>query len=105
MRIVCISVLAATFSAARAQVPVPDTSTSPKPSAPPSRPIAYVNGAIVIPRTPPLTPEQQRVVDQARAVWQARCRPTMVEDSEGVRRAIYAESDCDASEFNTAGED
>ncbi len=40
---------------------------------------------------------------QARAAWQARCRPTFVEDREGIRRAQYAEPDCDLSRYNTAG--
>ena len=38
-----------------------------------------------------------------RAAWQARCRPTVVEDREGLRRTRYAEPDCDLSRFNTAG--
>ena len=51
----------------------------------------------------PLTPEQQKADAEARAAWQARCRPTVVEDHEGLRRTRYAEPDCDLSRFNTAG--
>jgi hypothetical protein len=52
---------------------------------------------------PRRTPEELKADDQARAAWKARCRPIMVEDREGVRRAKYAERDCDLSPFNTAG--
>jgi hypothetical protein len=38
-----------------------------------------------------------------RAAWNERCRPTVVEDRDGVRRVRYAERDCDLSRFNTAG--
>src|SRR4051812_15327388 len=40
---------------------------------------------------------------QAEAEWAARCKPTVEEDSEGLRRTKYAEKDCDLSRFNTAG--
>jgi len=41
--------------------------------------------------------------DAAQAAWTERCRPTVVEDREGLRRVKYAERDCDLSRFNTAG--
>jgi hypothetical protein len=62
-----------------------------------------VNGDSVIRAAPRLTPEQEKADAEARAAWQARCRPTVVEDREGLRRTIYAEPDCDLSRFNTAG--
>ena len=62
-----------------------------------------VNGAGVIRVGPPPTSEQQKADVQARDAWQARCRPTVVEDREGLRRTRYAEPDCDLSRFNTAG--
>jgi len=62
-----------------------------------------VNGDNIIPAAPRLTPEEERAEAEARAAWQARCRPTIVEDREGLRRTRYAEPDCDLSRFNTAG--
>jgi hypothetical protein len=62
-----------------------------------------VNGGSVIRAAPPLTPEQERADAEARASWQARCRPTVIEDRDGLRRTKYAEPDCDLSRFNTAG--
>jgi hypothetical protein len=57
----------------------------------------------VIRLAPALTPEQQKAHEEASAAWEARCRPTVVEDREGLRRVKYAEPDCDLSRFNTAG--
>jgi len=62
-----------------------------------------VNGDNVIRAAPPLTSEQQKAEEQGRSAWQARCRPTVVEDREGMRRTKYAQPDCDLSRFNTAG--
>ena len=62
-----------------------------------------VNGGGVVRLAPPRTPEQQKADAEARAAWQARCRPAVVEDREGLRRTQYAEPDCDLSPFNTAG--
>jgi hypothetical protein len=62
-----------------------------------------VNGPGVIKAAAPLSPEQQKAEAEARAFWQARCRPTVVEDREGLRRTQYAEADCDLSRFNTTG--
>ena len=62
-----------------------------------------VNGGSVIRAAAPLTPEQERADAEARASWQARCRPTVIEDRDGLRRTKYAEPDCDLSRFNTAG--
>jgi hypothetical protein len=63
----------------------------------------HVNGGGVIRLAPPLTPEQEKAEAEGRAAWQARCRPTVIEDHEGLRRTRYAEPDCDLSRFNTAG--
>ena len=62
-----------------------------------------VNGSGVVRIAPSLTPEQQKADAEARAAWQARCRPVVVTDREGLRRTRYAEPDCDLSRFNTAG--
>lgn len=51
----------------------------------------------------PRTTEQQKADALAQAAWQARCRPSVVEDREGIRRVKYAESDCDLTRYNTAG--
>lgn len=51
----------------------------------------------------PRTQEEQKADRAAEAVWSARCKPTVVVDSEGLRRTRYAEKDCDLSRFNTAG--
>jgi hypothetical protein len=63
-----------------------------------------VNGSSVIRAAPPLTAEEQTAEEEARAAWQARCRPTVIEDREGLRRTQYAEPDCDLSRYNTAGQ-
>ena len=53
----------------------------------------------VIPRT-----EAELKADRlAEEAWRARCKPTVEEDRDGVRRTRYAEKDCDLSRFNTAG--
>jgi len=62
-----------------------------------------VNGGGVVRLAPALTPEQQKADEEARAAWQARCRPAVVTDREGLRRTQYAAPDCDLSRFNTAG--
>jgi hypothetical protein len=62
-----------------------------------------VNGGGVVRLAPALTPEQQKAEADGRAAWQARCRPVVVADREGLRRTQYAEPDCDLSRFNTAG--
>ena len=49
------------------------------------------------------TAEQLKPDDPAQAAWNVRCRPTVVEDRDGLRRVRYAERDCDLSRSNTAG--
>jgi hypothetical protein len=73
------------------------------PLAPSQSTTFNVNGGSVVRASAPLTPEQQKAEAEGRAAWQARCRPTVVEDREGLRRTKYAEPDCDLSRFNTAG--
>jgi hypothetical protein len=62
-----------------------------------------VNGNSVIRGARPISAENEKADAEARAAWQARCRPTVIEDREGMRRTKYAEPDCDLSRFNTAG--
>jgi hypothetical protein len=104
---------APTATAAPAPVAVPAPAAAapvPAAAAPPAAPLYapgtadfHVNGADVIRAAPPRTPEQQKADQEAQAIWQARCRPTTVEDREGIRRTRYAAPDCDLSPFNTAG--
>jgi hypothetical protein len=49
------------------------------------------------------TAEDLKADEAAQIAWAERCRPTVVEDREGLRRVKYAERDCDLSRFNTAG--
>lgn len=68
-----------------------------------SQPASFsINGENVV-RAARLTQEQQRADEEGRAAWQARCRPMVVEDRDGMRRTKYAAPDCDLSRFNTAG--
>jgi len=62
-----------------------------------------INGSGVIRAAPARTPEEEQADSEARAAWQTRCRPSVVEDREGMRRTQYAAPDCDLSRFNTAG--
>ena len=92
---------AAAAAAAKVKAAVDAAAAAP---AAPSQPANFgVNGSSVIHAAAPLTPEEEKAEAEARAAWQARCRPTVVEDREGLRRARYAEPDCDLSRFNTAG--
>jgi hypothetical protein len=59
-------------------------------------------GSVVI-DSAPLTSAEQKAELEGRAAWEARCRPTVVEDRDGMRRTRYAQPDCDLSRFNTAG--
>jgi hypothetical protein len=62
----------------------------------------YVGGGGVV-KIAPRTAEELKADEAAQAAWKERCRPTVVEDREGLRRVKYAERDCDLSRFNTAG--
>jgi hypothetical protein len=72
-------------------------------SAPTQSASFSVNGGSIHAAAPALTPGQQKAEEEGRAAWQARCRPAVVEDRDGMRRTTYAEPDCDLSRFNTAG--
>jgi hypothetical protein len=49
------------------------------------------------------TAEEKKADEVKEAAWRDRCKPSVVEDREGIRRVKYAERDCDLSRFNTAG--
>jgi hypothetical protein len=61
------------------------------------------NGDATIKAAPVMTKAELEVFKAKQAAWEDRCRPMFVEDAEGIRRAKYAEKDCDLSPFNTAG--
>ena len=67
-----------------------------------SRPISTSAAAGAI-KVLPKTAEELKGDQAAQAAWEERCRPTVVEDREGLRRVKYAERDCDLSRFNSAG--
>jgi hypothetical protein len=94
---------AAPAPAAAAPTAAPAPAEPAPPLYPPGSADFHVNGADVIRAAPPLTPEQQKAEEASQAAWQARCRPTVVEDREGIRRTHYAAPDCDLSTFNTVG--
>ncbi len=62
----------------------------------------YVGGGGTV-KIVPRTAEELKADEAAQAAWNERCRPTVVEDRDGLRRVKYAERDCDLSRFNTAG--
>ena len=62
-----------------------------------------VTGGDVFKAAPLRTPEEQKIFEEGQRKWTARCKPTVFEDSEKLRRVKYAEPDCDLSAFNTAG--
>ena len=97
---------AAAAAAAKVKAAVDAAAAAAAAPAAPSQSANFgVNGSSVIRAAAPLTAEEQKAEAEARAAWQARCRPTVVEDRDGLRRARYAERDCDLSRFNTAGTD
>ena len=63
----------------------------------------YVGGGGGTLKITPRTAEDLKADEAAQVAWAERCRPTVVEDREGLRRVKYAERDCDLSRFNTAG--
>jgi hypothetical protein len=94
---------AATKEINRSRARIANSAGLPSPLLPSESTDFSVNGSAVIRAEPTRTPEQQKADAEAQSTWQARCRPTVVEDSEGLRRIKYAEKDCDLSNFNTAG--
>jgi hypothetical protein len=73
------------------------------PRTPSQRTDFSVNGRGVVKAAAPLSPGEQKAEAEARAAWQARCRPTVIENREGLRRTQYTDSNCDLSRYNTAG--
>jgi hypothetical protein len=49
------------------------------------------------------TAEEKKADEVKEVAWRERCKPSVVEDRDGIRRVKYAERDCDLSRFNTAG--
>jgi hypothetical protein len=121
---IAISVVVASVSSASAQLatdngraadaaqatPVPTPAADAKaPAAAPGGPLLpsqqtnfYVAGAGIV-KIVSRSAEDLKVDAAGQAEWAARCRPTVVEDRDGLRRVRYAERDCDLSRFNTAG--
>ena len=69
----------------------------------PSQHTNFAVGSRAAMKIVPRTAEELKADEAAQAAWSERCRPTVVEDREGLRRVKYAERDCDLSRFNTAG--
>jgi hypothetical protein len=69
----------------------------------PSQQTDFAVGGRATIKVVPRTEEEQKADRANEAAWSARCKPTVVVDSEGLRRTQYAERDCDLSRFNTAG--
>lgn len=62
----------------------------------------YVGGAGIV-KVIARTAEELKADEAGQTAWRERCRPTVVEDRDGLRRVRYAERDCDLSNYNTAG--
>jgi hypothetical protein len=69
----------------------------------PSQQTSFYVGSRGTVKISPRTAEELKADEAAQTAWSERCRPTVVEDREGLRRVRYAERDCDLSRFNTAG--
>ena len=69
----------------------------------PSQSTDFTVGGRTTIKVAPRTEEEIKADRLAEAAWSARCKPSVEEDSEGLRRTRYAEKDCDLSRFNTAG--
>jgi hypothetical protein len=94
-----VSAANAAAAAARAKA---DAIRNGLPLTPSQATDSKINGGSVI-RAARLSPAEEKAEADGRVAWQARCRPTAVEDGDGMRRTQYAEPDCDLSRFNTAG--
>lgn len=92
--------------AAQAAKAAPDAKASAAASGAPLLPSQqtnfYVGGASIV-KVTARTAEELKADEAGQAAWAARCRPTVVEDRDGLRRVRYAERDCDLSNYNTAG--
>lgn len=91
--------------AARAAQAAADAKAAAAPGAPllPSQQTNFYVGGGGTVKIVSRTAEELKADEAAQAAWSARCRPTVVEDRDGLRRVKYAERDCDLSRFNTAG--
>lgn len=69
----------------------------------PSQSTDFAVGGRTTIKVVPRTEEELKADRLAEAAWSARCKPTVEEDRDGIRRTQYAEKDCDLSRFNTAG--
>ena len=96
---IAISIVVASVSSASAQSTV---TVSSAPLLPSQQTNFYVGSRGTV-KIVPRTAEELKADEAAQAAWNERCRPTVVEDREGLRRVRYAERDCDLSRFNTAG--
>ena len=74
-----------------------------RPLLPSQSPPTFIGGGRATIRVVPRTEEEQKADRANEAAWSARCKPSVVVDSEGLRRTQYAQKDCDLSRFNTAG--
>lgn len=93
---------AASKAAAAAAEAKADAIRAGRPLTPSQSTDFAVNGGSVVRAAPPPTSERQKADAEARAAWQARCRPVVVTDREGLRRTQYAEPNCDILRLNTA---
>ena len=90
-------------SAARAAADAKAPAAAPGAPLLPSQQTNFYVGNRGTVKIAPRTAEELKADEAAQAAWKERCRPTVVEDREGLRRVRYAERDCDLSRFNTAG--
>lgn len=89
--------------AAKAAADAKASATAPgAPQLPSQQTNFYVGGASIV-KVISRTAEDLKADEAGQAAWAARCRPTVVEDRDGLRRVRYAERDCDLSNYNTAG--
>jgi hypothetical protein len=90
-------------SAARAAADAKASAVVPGAPLLPSQQTNFYVGSGGTVKIVPRTAVELKVDEAAQAAWNERCRPTVVEDRDGLRRVKYAERDCDLSRFNTAG--
>jgi hypothetical protein len=69
----------------------------------PSQQTDFAVGGRTTLKVAPRTEEELKADRLAEEAWSARCKPTVEEDSDGIRRTKYAVKDCDLDRFNTAG--
>jgi hypothetical protein len=115
---IAISIVVASVSSASAQAAAdPGYAADVPQAARASKAAANASGAPLLPsqqtnfyvgtrgtvKIAPRTAEELKADEAGQTAWTERCRPTVVEDREGLRRVRYAERDCDLSRFNTAG--